>query len=413
MAGDGEGGGGALSFSVASVVEDVLQQHGNRLKDLDLESRKAEEAASRRYEAAGWLRKTVGVVAAKDLPAEPSEEEFRLGLRSGIILCNAINKVHPGAVPKVVESPCDAALIPDGAALSAFQYFENVRNFLVAVQEMGIPTFEASDLEQGGKSARIVNSVLALKSYGEWKQAGGNGVWKFGGNVKPSAVVSAKTFVRKNSEPFTNSLSRNLSLNEKSLSTIATELETNKMQPNSGSLSMLVRAVLLDKKPEEVPTLVESVLNKVVEEFEHRIASQYDLMKTTGKDTSVSQGNKFVVKSASVVKKNEDKMVTLMKKEECSYRNHVANEELKNKTLKHQMIFDEQQRDIEELRQTIHTAKAGMQFMQMKFHEEFSNLGMHVHGLARAASSYHKVLEENRKLYNQVQDLKGELLHRK
>jgi hypothetical protein len=47
-----------------------------------------------------------------------------------------------------VESPCDSALIPDGAALSAFQYFENVRNFLVAVQEMGIPTFEASDLEQ-------------------------------------------------------------------------------------------------------------------------------------------------------------------------------------------------------------------------------------------------------------------------
>lgn len=43
----------------------------------------------------------VGVVAARDLPAEPSEEEFRLGLRSGIILCNVINKVQPGAVPKV------------------------------------------------------------------------------------------------------------------------------------------------------------------------------------------------------------------------------------------------------------------------------------------------------------------------
>lgn len=90
----------ALFFSVASVVEDVLQQHGPRLKDLDLESRKAEEAASRRYEAAGWLRKMVGVVAAKDLPAEPSEEEFRLGLRSGMILCNVLNKVQPGAVPK-------------------------------------------------------------------------------------------------------------------------------------------------------------------------------------------------------------------------------------------------------------------------------------------------------------------------
>lgn len=43
----------------------------------------------------------VGVVAAKDLPAEPSEEEFRLGLRSGIILCNVLNKIQPGAVPKV------------------------------------------------------------------------------------------------------------------------------------------------------------------------------------------------------------------------------------------------------------------------------------------------------------------------
>lgn len=41
------------------------------------------------------------MVSAKDLPEAPSEEEFRLGLRNGLILCNALNKVHPGAVPKV------------------------------------------------------------------------------------------------------------------------------------------------------------------------------------------------------------------------------------------------------------------------------------------------------------------------
>lgn len=58
-------------------------------------------AALRRYDAAGWLRKMVGVVLGKDLPAEPSEEDFRIGLRSGIILCNVLNKVQPGAVPKV------------------------------------------------------------------------------------------------------------------------------------------------------------------------------------------------------------------------------------------------------------------------------------------------------------------------
>ena len=57
--------------------------------------------AMRRYEAAAWLRKMVGVVGARDLPAEPSEEEFRIGLRSGLILCNVLNKIQPGAVSKV------------------------------------------------------------------------------------------------------------------------------------------------------------------------------------------------------------------------------------------------------------------------------------------------------------------------
>ncbi|KDP28206.1 hypothetical protein JCGZ_13977 [Jatropha curcas] len=399
-------GEGALSFSVASVVEDVLQQHGNRLRDLDLESRKAEEAASRRYEAAGWLRKMIGVVAAKDLPAEPSEEEFRLGLRSGIILCNALNKVQPGAVPKVVEGPCDAALIPDGAALSAFQYFENVRNFLVAAQEIGLPTFEASDLEQGGKSARVVNSVLALKSYYEWKQTGGNGVWKFGGNVKPA--ISTKSFIRKNNEPFMNSLSRNTSMNEKSLNVLSTDLDSNKMS-TTGSLSTLVRAVLSDKKPEEVPLLVESVLSKVVEEFEHRIANQYDLVKTKPKDVAIPQVNKFSFKPASGDKKIEDKNIRTIKKEECFHKNQVPEEERKNQNLKQLMLFDQQQRDIHELKHALRTTKAGMQFMQMKFHDEFSNLCIHIHGLAHAASGYHKVLEENRKLYNQVQDLKGSI----
>lgn len=36
-------------------------------------------------------------------------------------------------------------------------------------------------------------------------------------------------------------------------------------------------------------------------------------------------------------------------------------------------------------------------------------IGKHLHGLAHAASSYQRVLEENRKLYNQVQDLKGKI----
>ncbi|KAL4342075.1 hypothetical protein GQ457_08G021640 [Hibiscus cannabinus] len=400
---------GTLSFSVTSVVEDVLQQHGNRSQDLDLESRKAELAASRRYEAAGWLRKMVGIVAAKDFPAEPSEEEFRLGLRSGIILCNVLNKVHPGAVPKVVERPCDAALIPDGAALSAYQYFENVRNFLVAGQELGLPTFEASDLEQGGKSARVVNCVLALKSYNEWKLSGGNGVWKFGGNTNPATTTLTKPFVRKTSEPFMNSFQRtsSMSMNEKLSNDNANEIDPNRMA-SSGSLSMLVRAILTDKKPEEVPMLVESLLGKVVEEFEHRIASQYEVMKTTSNDITASDFNKPLLKTIPGDKKIEEMNIKVIKKDNC-FHNNITDDELKGRSVELQMIFHRQLREIQDLKHTINATKAGMQYIQMKFHEEFNNLGMNIHDLAHAASGYHRVLEENRKLYNQVQDLKGNI----
>ncbi|PIA61220.1 hypothetical protein AQUCO_00300624v1 [Aquilegia coerulea] len=401
---------GMLSFSMTSVVEDVLQQHGTRLSDIDLASRKAEETALRRYEAAGWLRKMVGVVVAKDLAAEPSEEEFRLGLRSGRILCNVLNKVQPGAVPKVVESPADAVDIPDGAALSAYQYFENVRNFLVATQELGLPSFEASDLEQGGKSTRVVNCILALKSYSDRKQTGGCNLSKFGGNLKPSN--SGKFFMRKNSEPFMNSLSRNPSMNEKAL---APELNSIGDQAydtdlNSQSLNMLVRTILSDRKPEEVPILVESMLSKVIEEFERRLASHNASMKTAMSNMVLPEEGKSLQKTASgEMIKAEVQNVKEINDMENNHGTSTSDKESKSRLLKQQTLFNRQKKDIQELKHTLHNTKSGIQFMQMKYNEEFNNLGKHLSGLAHAASGYHRVLEENRKLYNQVQDLKGSI----
>lgn len=49
---------------------------------------------------------------------------------------------------QVVENPLITVESTDGAAQSAIQYFENMRNFLVVVGEMKLLTFEASDLEK-------------------------------------------------------------------------------------------------------------------------------------------------------------------------------------------------------------------------------------------------------------------------
>ncbi|KAJ7977892.1 Kinesin-like protein [Quillaja saponaria] len=372
-----------LPFSIVSIIEDVLQRHGNRLSDNDLASRKTEESSLRRYEAAGWLRKTVGVVGGKDLPAEPSEEDLRIGLRSGIILCNVLNKVQPGAVPKVVEGHCDAVIIPDGAALSAFQYFENVRNFLVAVEEMGLPTFEASDLEQGGKSARVVNCVLALKSYNEWKQGGKIGSWKYGGSSKPPLAINLHY----------NDLGHDL--NEAGFSC---------------SLNTLVHQLLVDKKQEEIPVIVESILSKVMEEFEQRLESQNELLKTTPEDKEAS-GKENSVSTETFPDVEEVKMeetaAMRLKKEKSHDQKDNSDEGSRSQLLKQQELVERQQGDIKELKTTLCHTKSGMQYLQKKYQEEFSNLGKHLHSLAYAASGYQRVLEENRKLYNQVQDLKG------
>ncbi|KAK6143883.1 hypothetical protein DH2020_024231 [Rehmannia glutinosa] len=444
---------GVLQFDLASMVEDVLQQQGKRLSDIDLASRKAQEASLRRYDAAGWLRKMAGVVAGKDLPAEPSEEDFRLGLRSGIILCNVLNKVQPGAVPKVIEAPPDTVIIPDGAALSAYQYFENVRNFLVAIEEMGIPTFEASDLEQGGKSSRIVNCILALKSYNEWKQCGGNGLWKFSGNSKPPS--SGKQIVRKNSDLFLNFIARNSSPGEKSLDGLSSEENTcGDEVGTSHSLHVLVRELLSDKSREDIPVIVENMLSKVMEEIERRLASQNEQIQTTSRDEDVPSSDKteeievrihcliltfellhlkcthslnwgniccllyktaIVTKDESLPEKDfhtKDESLPekdFHTKDECLPEKDFQHSASKAHFLKHQEFVDNQKRSVQVLKNMLHSAKEEMQLLQMKHQEEVSNLGKHLNTLAHAASGYQKVLEENRKLYNQVQDLKGNI----
>lgn len=54
--------------------------------------------ALRRYEATEWLESLVGPLG---ISSQPSEREFISCLRSGLVLCNAINKIQPGSVQKV------------------------------------------------------------------------------------------------------------------------------------------------------------------------------------------------------------------------------------------------------------------------------------------------------------------------
>ncbi|KAM0914486.1 hypothetical protein ACQ4PT_011481 [Festuca glaucescens] len=452
--------------AAAAVVEDVLRMHGEGFsggvggggevvvmgRNIDMAWRKAEVAAVRRNEAANWLRRTVGVVCARDLAEEPSEEEYQVGLRSGIILCNAVNKIQPGTVPKVVEVHSVSTVPADGSALCAYQYFENVRNFLTGLQDLGLPTFEVSDLEKGGQGVRVVDCVLALKSFAETKQLGKQSLFKHGGIVKPS--MSAKCCVRKN-EPFMKAMTRSHSaeLLRDGVSLEQTVGLDCSLEPTetitSDSIRMLVQTILSDKKPEEVPLLVESLLSKVIHEFERRMANQNDLVKYNPNDSSSlsrteSTDTPLETEATSTCDHGKMDEEDMDKEENNSVTNHVKMEEDKNSVTnnveieedqnsvsttgevsasvpescddvekriqaKAEIHFELQQKHIQDLKRNISTVKSGIEQFKSQYSEDLAKLGNHLHIISHAASGYHKVLEENRKLYNQIQDLRGNI----
>ncbi|KAH9328832.1 hypothetical protein KI387_000940, partial [Taxus chinensis] len=62
-----------------------------------------------------------------------------------------------------------------------------------------------------------------------------------------------------------------------------------------------------------------------------------------------------------------------------------------------------------ELKYMLRNTREGFQMMQMEWNDEMYNIEKYTRGLPKAASGYDKVLEENRQLYNQVQDLKEQV----
>ncbi|XP_052207437.1 kinesin-like protein KIN-14F [Diospyros lotus] len=395
------------------------------INDHELAQRKAEEAASRRYQAVEWLRQ-MDQGAWEVLPKEPSEEDFCLALRNGLVLCNVLNKVNPGAVLKVVENPVLDVQATEGAAQSAIQYFENMRNFLVAVGNMKLLTFEASDLEKGGSSSKVVDCILCLKGYYEWKQAGGIGVWRYGGTVKitsfpkesPPSLVGSESADESVDESESSQyeqlleflhLSSEVSVEESKVANALTFLF-------DGFGLGLLQAYLKDQNEiEDLPLnamVIDIILRKVVKDFSAQLVSQgiqlglllKKILKGDGiplsKPEFLEAISKYLAQRTSLAPSDVSKFCICGGKREvvhCNIDRFAGDAEL----------IHHQQKQLEELKSCLRDTKLEVKHIQAGWDEEHRRLEHHIKGLEVASSSYHKVLEENRLLFNLVQDLKG------
>ncbi|KAF3776092.1 Kinesin-4 [Nymphaea thermarum] len=369
-------------------------------------------AAARRFQAAAWLRSTLG--ESLKLSPQPSEEEFLSCLRNGLVLCNAINKIKPGAVPKVVESHSASILSEcEKSPLPAYQYFENVRNFTKAVEEMKLPAFEASVLERVqhfffstyifiqlgmlepvGSTGKIVDCILALKSYHEWIKSGSSGSWKYTGTGRSPMVShsSGRNRTDVSSSEFTLAC-RRLDLSSSS----DKHKSQDEKSPPSGQGTCYLSLEQMDNRKCSVCADSDNVNLILKQAAESLFAAKENI------DQKCLDSRLLANTLEAFLKEHLNYGENLTTGSNSSTPSALPSEE-KYKALR--SLMREAQTEFNAWQSQLR-----MDLIQLAhiLTSMAPSVGNEVQGLSTAALGYQRVIKENRNLYNMLQDLKGNI----
>ncbi|CAH2054229.1 unnamed protein product [Thlaspi arvense] len=356
------------------------------LHEFNLASRRAEEAAARRFQAVEWLQSVVGQLG---IPSQPSEKEFISCLRNGMILCNAINKIHPGAVSKVVENYSHLqSFNREYQPPQAYQYFENVRNFLVALEQLRLPGFEASDLEkdnlESGSVSKVVDCVLGLKAYHECKiTSSGNGFYK---HIKtPTFQLSATKIHPLSASKASRHLDRNdLADGESDQLKVIAKLFADHIFNSKENIDENLSS--LENGSENSRANFQKIISRFPE-------LQSVFQKFLNEGTPKPSDLKSMPLEESAVNEEDQSSRSLLHQKKCNHKRLLKTQEKELALLK--TLFIKTKQDFKEF--------------QVHLQRDLMELGNQMQEMSSAAQGYYKVVEENRKLYNMVQDLKGNI----
>ncbi|KAH0909427.1 hypothetical protein HID58_032748 [Brassica napus] len=426
-----------------------------------------------------WLNQTLPYL---NLPSEASEDEVRACLRDGTVLCNLLNQLSPGSMKM------------GGSFEPAYVKIER---FLTAMDEMALPRFEVSDIEQGDM-VPVFQSLKALKAS-----------FSDGGNDKNSLCARRRWSLpedhsdsRGDDRNFTDGFQSKEGFEiDVSDAKISELLKSNSLRnaPTRTLFDMLDK--LLDESVKKmnghVSHAMASLLSALVQVIEQRISNQADNLKNQNilfrvrEDkyrsrikvletlaAGATQENEIVTNCMERTKleknrieereRSEEKDVVRLKKEkelsdaeirklkqelkvvkethanqclelEAQAQNskvelesklkdaelQVAQSTRKVKELEklylsksqkwekkectYQSFIDNQFGALQALNATSVSIKQEVLRTQKKYFEDLNYYGLKLKGVADAAKNYHVVLEENRRLYNEVQELKGNI----
>ncbi|XP_029126779.1 kinesin-like protein KIN-14L isoform X2 [Cajanus cajan] len=380
----------------------------NRTRDFNMASRKAEETAWRRYEATQWLESQVGPLGISN---QPTERELISCLRNGRILCNAINKIHPGAVAKVVENQvASESLTWDSQPLPAYQYFENVRNFLVAMEELKLPAFEASDLERDtlemGSAAKVVNCILTLKSFQELKQMNNqNGSSKH--LRSPLSMHSISRMHSRAAAAFPSDSCRHLDLS----ATLEKMPPVENNFPKREEIVELLVKQLVDRMFDAKENIDGNIIASLRDE--HLAADPIKVFNQiiaccNGEQPPTSFHEDFIKEKGSLPPHiaSTPTQSDALSAPDSSKRCQACPGKCKCNQVH---LLDMQEKDLLDLKALKLKIKKEFEEMQSQFQGFFNDIGSQIQEMSTKALGYHRVVEENRRLYNMVQDLKGNI----
>ncbi|KAB2634535.1 kinesin-4-like [Pyrus ussuriensis x Pyrus communis] len=281
-----KGNGGTSSSSVPAT--------GNSFEQVVNRNRETE--GKRRACLVEWLN---SLVPNLGLPTNASYEDLRSCLIDGTVLCRMLNRLRPGLVNENSRSPS-----------------ENVARFLAAMDALGLPKFDMSDLEKGSMKT-VTDCLLTLKE-------------KFMPNVMGDGITITSPTTKSGSQSSRFQLSplsvdeRRKVLSESKFqralhSSVMAETSPSRMhhvghkfhevfqlkqggyadlpaakisemmKPNSldnaptQSLLSVVNGILdesVERKNGEIPHRVSCLLRRVVQEIERRISTQAEHLRT-------------------------------------------------------------------------------------------------------------------------------------
>ncbi|KAB2038895.1 hypothetical protein ERO13_D03G151400v2 [Gossypium hirsutum] len=406
------------------------------------------------------------------LPLDMTEDELRGCLIDGTIFCTILNKLHPGSVEMDGDSDCGLA---------------NVKKFLIAMDEMGLPSFELSDIEQGHMMP-VLECLKTLRSC-------------FNPNDEANSFQHPSRKRWDISGEFESIQMKQGCYADLSDATVLELLKSSSLDNvSTQSLFSIIYKIMdesIERKKGDVPHRVACLLRKIVEEIEWRVSTRARNLKNQNKlfraqeekyqsriraletlAKGTMEENMVVLKNLQHIKfekskleekgKVEEQDVLQLKKEkvqkdleisrlkeelESSKKMHEIqclqleaqaedNKVLLEKKLKeveyllsdsrkkvdelqsfseskqkrwkdrecsYQSFIDQQFRALKELRDASKSVKREVLKTKKSYSEDLNFLGIKLKGVVDAAENYHLVLSENRRLYNEVQDLKGNI----